>query len=132
LVAALALVHSLAFAAASIGLDGWQRYAIWALVLASLVGTLARAFLLTPYQAVSLELSEDGHVSWKNRDGEWREGRLGASQFVSPALAVVEMRDDKDHARRLVLMADSLPPEDFRRLRVWLRWRPSAPRPMPE
>jgi len=132
LVAALALVHSLAIAAASIGLEGWQRYAIWVLVVASLVGTLARAFLLTPNQAVSLELSEDGRVSWKNRDGNWQKGWLGASQFVSPTLAVVELRDDKDHASRLVLMADSMPPEDFRRLRVWLRWRPSVPRPKPE
>jgi hypothetical protein len=132
LVAALVLVHSLALAAAFISLEGWQRYAIWALVFGSLVGTLARAFLLTPYQPVSLELNEDGRVSWKNRDGSWREGRLGADQFVSTALAVVELRDDKDQARRLVLMADSMPHEDFRQLRVWLRWRPSAPRPEPE
>ena len=79
-----------------------------------------------------MELGEDGIVSWKNRYGTWREERLGASQFVSPVLAVMELRDDEDHARRLVLMADSMPAEEFRRLRVWLRWRPSAPRQKPE
>src|SRR5262252_8816167 len=93
LLAALAVAHALALLAASIGLDGWPRYAAWLLVLASLWRSLARALLRTRHQAVSLELREDGSASWRISDGSWREGRLGESHFVSATLAVVDLKD---------------------------------------
>jgi len=128
LLAALAVGHSLALLATFIGLDGWPRYATCALLLASLGRSLAQALLRTPKQAVSLELREDGGASWKIRDGRWNEGRLGESHFVSVALAVVDLKDPQGRSNRVLLMHDSVAPEDFRRLRVWLRWRPSPNR----
>ncbi|HTQ72705.1 MAG TPA: protein YgfX [Burkholderiales bacterium] len=132
LIGILAVVHCLALAAASIGLGGWLRFAVWALLLASLGKSLAQAFLRTANQAVSLELREDGRASWKNRDGSWQEGTLGESHFVSAAVAIVGLKDAHGRSTRVVLMPDSVPPEDFRKLRVWLRWRPGATRKGPE
>ena len=132
LIGILAVAHFLALAAASVGLDGWLRYGVWALLLISLGRSLTQALLRTPNQAVSLELREDGRASWKNRDGSWREGRLGETHFVSAALAIVGLQDARGRRTRVVLMPDSVPSEDFRRLRVWLRWRPDATWKKPE
>ncbi|HXZ54608.1 MAG TPA: protein YgfX [Burkholderiales bacterium] len=132
LIGILAVLHFLALAAASMGLGGWLRFGVWALLLASLGRSLAQALLRTANQPVSLELREDGRASWKNRNGNWREGRLGESHFVSAALAIVGLKDAYGRSTRVVLMPDSVPSEDFRRLRVWLRWHPGATRKEPE
>ena len=131
LAGALILVHALALAAAWISLSGWARYLAGFAVLASLAGALAQAQLRAAHQAVSLELHEDGRASWRNRDGSRHEGRLGAGQFVSAALAVLELEPAGQGPRkRVVVAADSLSSQDFRRLRTWLRWR--IPQPGPE
>ncbi|HKW37066.1 MAG TPA: protein YgfX [Burkholderiales bacterium] len=131
LAAALALAHGLALAAAGLGLGGWPRWLAWTLILLSLGVTSARALLRTTGQAVSLELHEDGRASWKNRLGRWQESRLGGSHFVSAVLAIIELKTSPGRTKRVVIAADSVTPEDFRRLRVWLRWRrdPSVPDP---
>src|SRR5262249_4405151 len=119
LAGALFLVHALALAAAWVGLGGWARYLAWAGILASLVGWLTH----TSRQARSLELHEDGRASWADRKGDWREGRLGRSTYVSPVLVILELKPGGKGRRWMVLMGDSAPAEDLRRLRVWLRWR---------
>ena len=131
LVIALLLVHALALAAAGIGLAGWTLYLAFAAILASLGTSLSRALLRAARQPISLELNEDGRVSWRNRAGIWREGSLGRSHFVSAVFAIVELETPPAGTKSVVLAADSMPPEDFRRLRAWLRWRrsPSAPEP---
>lgn len=128
LIGILAGAHVLALAGASVGLDGWLRYGVCVLLLASLGWSLAQALLRTANQAVSLELREDGRASWMIREGSWREGRLGESHFVSAALAIVGLEDAQGRSTRVVLMPDSVPSEDFRRLRVWLRWHPGPTR----
>lgn len=129
LVAALALVHCLALAAAWIGSAGWGRYLLCALILASLGATLAQALLRSARQATSMELHEDGRALWRNGAGIWHEARLCRSQFVSAMVAVVELEAPAGRRKRVVLMSDSVSREDFRRLRAWLRWRGASPRP---
>jgi Membrane-bound toxin component of toxin-antitoxin system len=119
LASALVLTHALACAAAWVSLSGWLRYLVCGAILASLAQALRR----TLHPALSLELNEDGRVSWRNRDGTWHEGRLGGSHFVSAGFAVLKLEIAGLRRKRVILMADSVPPEDFRRLRVWLRWR---------
>jgi len=124
LAATLIVAHVLALAAAWISLSGWAQYVAVAGILFSLSGFLAQA-LLTP--AVSLELREDGHASWRNRKGGWQEGRLGRNNFVSAALVVLELELGGRGRKWVVLMGDSTSPDEFRRLRVWLRWRKPEP-----
>jgi toxin CptA len=129
LAGALVSVHGLAGFAAWISLSGWVQYLAWGAILAS----LAQALLRAAHPALSLELNEDGRASWRNRDGIWHEGRLGRSHFVSAALAVLELETARLRRRkRVILMADSVSPEDFRRLRVWLRWRRSPAQSRPQ
>jgi hypothetical protein len=132
LVAALALLHGLALAAAWIALGGWGRYLLCVLILASLGATLAQALLRSARQAISMELHEDGRARWRNGAGIWHEARLGRSQFVSAMVAVVEMEAPAGRRKRVLLLSDSVSREDFRRLRAWLRWRGASPRPESE
>ena len=121
---ALVLAHSLAAYAVWISLGGLPRALAVGAVLASVAATLAHAALRTPWSAVSLELTEDGRASWKDRRGAWHEGALGASHFVSPVLVVVELKPRNRGVKRLILLADSAPRDELRRLRVRLRWGP--------
>ena len=65
----------------------------------------------------------DGAIEVQNAAGEWRTGSLRAGSFVAPWLTIVRWRP---HAARfdatIVLLPDMLPAEDFRRVRVLLRW----------
>jgi len=73
---------------------------------------------------VELELRADCSVSARSRGGIWRAYRVAGSSFVSPLLTVVNLRlEGARWGRAVLITADSLDPESFRRLRVWLRWR---------
>ena len=122
LLLALVLVHGLAMYAVWISFGGLPRVLAAVAVLASLAATLAGALLRTPRSAVSLELAEDGRFSWRDRGGAWHEGTLGVSHFVSPFLVVVQLRPGTRGVKGLILLADSAPRDELRRLRVRLRW----------
>jgi hypothetical protein len=65
---------------------------------------------------------------WNNRSHGFRwiggGGALHPHTFVSSFLVVLLYRRN-DRLRALTLLGDSLPVEDFRQLRLWLRWRGS-------
>jgi toxin CptA len=74
-----------------------------------------------------LELREDGTLAACTRDGRWREGTVAGSTFVTPWLTVVHVRlDGARHASSVLLLPDNVNREDFRRARVWLRWKSGA------
>jgi len=119
----LLAVHALALVAACVSLAGWPRVLVGFGILLSGAGCLAEVLQRSPRAAVALELREDGGASWRDRSGSWHEGRLRSDHFVSAVLVVMGL-DVAGHGRKwLVLLGDSALPEDFRRLRVWLRWR---------
>jgi len=120
--AVLVLAHGLAMSAVWISLGGLPRVLVGITLLASLAANLAQALQRTPWSAVSLELAEDGRASWRDPRGAWHEGTLGGSHFVSPLLVVVGLKTRNGRAKRVILLSDSAPPDDLRRLRVWLRW----------
>lgn len=125
LAGALVVAHGLALAAAWVGLSGWGRYLAGIVILLS----LAHALLRARWQALSLELHDDGRALWRNREGSWHEGRLGRANFASAALVVLDLECKARGRKWVVLMPDSMPSEDFRRLRVQLRWRRSPIQP---
>jgi hypothetical protein len=91
---------------------------------ASLVHLMARdALLRAPRSIVALEIRDDA-VSLQVRNGEWLEGEVLGSSYVSPLLTVVNFRPlGRWRARHVILVPDSANPDDFRRLRTWLRWK---------
>ncbi len=60
----------------------------------------------------------------RTRNGVWHPGRVLGTSTVGAALAVLNLRLDDRRTVHVVIPADSLAAEDFRRLRVWLRWGP--------
>jgi hypothetical protein len=117
------VAHFLALAATWVSLAGWPQALVGFGILLSGAGCLAEVLQRSSRAVVSIELREDGCASWRERNGAWREGRLGSDHFVSEAFVVLRL-DQTDRGRKwLMLMGDSALPQDFRRLRVWLRWR---------
>jgi hypothetical protein len=123
LAALLLVAHVLALAAAWVSLAGWPQVLVGFGVLLSGSGCLAEVLHRSSRAAVSLELQEDGRASWRDRNGGWHEGRIASDRFVSAALVVLGLDQRGRRRKWLVLTGDSASPEDFRRLRAWLRWR---------
>jgi toxin CptA len=105
-----------------------ELIAITALAV-NLVADLRRtALLLTPDSVVAIEIGSDDTLSIQTRRGNWiSECEVLESTYVAAFLAIVNVREPEMGAvRHVVLLPDSIEAEDFRRLRVWLRWKRSA------
>ena len=125
----LALLLCVAHAAAAgasllLDLPLWLKFLLLVLIGTScavyLYGT---ALLRSGGAVVNLEIKDDGALSFQTRRGEWREGTLRGSSFVSPYLTILNIRTEgRFFPRHVVIMPDCVDAEDFRRLRVRLRW----------
>lgn len=122
----LAAAHAGAAALVWLVLPGWYGKVLASSALgASLaVGLRRHARRWGPAAIVELELNGDGSVTLRRKDGRDVSGRLLASTFVSPRLVILNLATQARWLPLAVLVpADAVPPEDHRRLRVWLRWR---------
>ena len=102
----------------------WLKAAIGLTVIASLAFFLNHAALLrAPRAVIAVEIKEDGSVALQTRRGEWHECRLSGDSYVSPWLTLLVLRQENTLTPRYVaILPDNVDAEDFRRLRVWLRW----------
>ena len=76
---------------------------------------------------VEVLLSSDAVVVVRQRDGRLRAGHVRSASFVHPRFTSIVWRPDGARWSRAVLVVpDMLPDEDFRRLRVMLRYARSA------
>jgi toxin CptA len=96
----------------------------------SLVYFLSRDAALHAANAiVALELKSGG-ISYRTRDGNWVESELSDSSYVSPAVTIVALKPrGKGRTRRAILLPDSVDARDFRRLRMWMRWKTEGTEP---
>jgi hypothetical protein len=94
-------------------------------VAVSLVYFLARDAALHAANAiVALELKSGGGIAFQTRDGRWVDCELSGSSYVSPRLTVVNLLPrGKGRTRHVILVSDNVDPRDFRRLRIWMRWK---------
>jgi toxin CptA len=106
--------------------------AVFTLAIAlSLIYFMARdAALHAQRSIVALELGEQGEIACQTRTGAWLHCELLGSSYVSPGMTVVNLRlrGWAGH-RRVILVPDNVDPDDFRRLRAWLRWRSGGVNP---
>jgi toxin CptA len=52
------------------------------------------------------------------------DSELSDSSYVSPGLTIVVLRPlGTRRTRRAVILPDSMDARDFRRLRMWMRWK---------
>ena len=71
----------------------------------------------------TLQVDREGGIEVQDGAGARRIGRLRAGSFVAPWLAIVRWRAPGARLdASVVILPDMLPAEDFRRMRVWLRW----------
>lgn len=82
------------------------------------------ALLRSPQSVVAMEIGNDGKIAFQTRDGRWRAASLRQNNFVSPWLTIVSLNPENARwSRNVVIMTDSLREDEFRQLRVWLRWK---------
>ena len=73
--------------------------------------------------ARALRVSRGGAIEVVSGAGNLRSGELRNGSFVAPWLTIVRWRPDAARFDRTILiLPDMLPRDDFRRLRVLLRW----------
>jgi toxin CptA len=124
--AAVALAHAAALAAAMAGLPP-PAAAVVAVGLALSAFQHLRLALHRTASAVSaVEFGSDGGCAVAGPDGQWREAVVCAGAVPASWLAVLVVRDSRGTRRPVVVVPDSAEADGFRRLRIWLRWRPAA------
>lgn len=94
-------------------------------IATSLVYFMARdAALHAAHSIVALEIRDGGEVAIQIRDGAWFDCELLGTSYVSPRLTIVHLRlRGRWKTRRIILVPDNVDPQNFRRLRTWLRWK---------
>lgn len=95
---------------------------------ASLVYFMARdAALHSLDSIVALEVTEGGGMAYQTRRGAWLDGEVLGSSYVSPRVTIVNLRTrEGGRRRRVILVSDNVDARDFRRLRIWLKWKSGA------
>jgi toxin CptA len=98
-----------------------------ALIIATCVsfahGIWRHALLGSRSAVIALEMRDRETVKALTRDGRWHEGRVLGTTYLSGRLALLNLRlRNKRLARHVVLVPDNIDPEEFRQLRVMLRW----------
>ncbi|WP_371264094.1 protein YgfX [Nitrosomonas marina] len=128
LVAILIVTHSAA--AVIVGLLSVTVAAKLAGMLALIVSLYfyirCEALQISGRSAVLLEFTDKVICKLKTKNGQNFEYRVSESTFVSPYLTVLILRSRHSHSwstQSIVILPDAINSEEFRRLRVLLRWK---------
>lgn len=82
------------------------------------------ALLRSPGAVVAFALSDEMACTLETRRGEQIACTLLGSSFVAPYLTVLNLQPEgKFFTRSVVILADGIDAEEFRQLRVLLRWK---------
>lgn len=103
----------------------WLAASLMPAFIGSAMYTLRRdGFRTLCHSLISLRLDADCRCAFQTRSGAWHDAALLGSSFVSPYLTVLNLQPAGGRwAKHLVILPDAINAEDFRRLRVWLKWR---------
>ena len=126
LAAILIFAHAGAIALALlVDIPLWLKVvAVTLLIIQCLLLACRQALLLGPNSALALEVSSDHQFSMQTRASGWSDYDVLGTTYVTPYLTVLNLRGHGERgARHVTLLPDSLHAEDFRKLRVWLRWK---------
>lgn len=108
-----------------LALSVWLKLGVTILLIMSFVFYLRRdALLAAANSIVAVEFGEDRGCKAKLRSEARVECTLLDSTFVTSYLTILNMKMNESRTvRHTVILSDSLSAEEFRRLRVWLRWK---------
>lgn len=125
LATALILVHALGAGSLWMVVPGLPGAALAGLCLAlGVVVARDRALLRAAGSVRELSIGEAGQVSLGLRDGRRVEGVAGARRHVSRFWVAFPIGGTM--GRSLFIAADMLPPQAFRRLKLWALWDETA------
>jgi hypothetical protein len=130
LAAGLVLAHTAAAATVfPLEVDVTWKALLAAAILASLVRGLHRhALLRSSGSIVELEIHDREYACVRTLGGEWREARILGTTCVTPALTAINLKvNARRTATHALLVRDNVNPEDFRKIRVLLRWAQPKP-----
>ena len=128
----LTLVHGVAILCAVLFMPGWWMPGLASVAIAgSLAFHVRREGLqLSGHAVTELLLKDGGQCELTMLNGAILAGNIEGSTFVAPLLIVINVRPvgpgrpgRPGTPRSVVLLPDSAPAEDLRRVRVWLRYR---------
>jgi toxin CptA len=107
-------------------LPAWALAGTAVVLLTSAVHAVAHHALRRGRRAVTaLDFGDREQVHIGLRDGSWRTGRILGTSTVGIALTILNIAlDERRLPVHVIIVYDSLGADDFRRLRVWLRWGP--------
>ncbi len=126
LTAILVLAHGAAIAIVALaGMPLWPALIAIAALVANLIYDLRQTALLrAPDALIALEIASDDRLIVQTRRREWIECAVLGSTYVTSFLTILNLKViDSGRNTRAVILPDSLEAEDFRKLRVWLRWK---------
>ena len=112
-----------------VGLPQWLQIISVGVLAASLVYYVKQlALLRSPNSVVAIDVASDDAFSVQTRRGDWLACEVLVSTYVASFLTVLNLKEtEKNAVRHVVILPDSIDADDFRRLRVWLRWKRGAP-----
>ena len=81
------------------------------------------ALLMSSASVRELEVHDREHASIRSKDGRWRDAQILGTTYVSPLMTVINLRMGKwKWTRHVIVVGDNMDAEDFRQVRVILRW----------
>ena len=103
----------------------WLKLLLSGALVASLIHTLTlHAWRNRASSIIALQCDRDGLAVIQMRSGEEREARVLGSSFVAWYLTIVVLKPNMSRrVHTLLVLPDMLEAEQFRQLRVWLKWR---------
>lgn len=122
----LSAVHAIAIGLVLVlPLPIWLKVAAILAFCASFVFYLERnARLAAPNSIIALETGEDCTCVIETRNGRRLDGILLPTSYVSASLTVLNFKAHGERlVRHVVILPDAINSEDFRKLRVFLRWK---------
>lgn len=126
LAAILTVAHGSALAAVlTVSIPLWLQVIAAAALAANLARLLWRnALLKSPAAVVAIEIASDDVLSIRTRRGNWVQYDVCDDTYVLWFLTVLNLRRARNGRRvSVALLPDAIHADDFRKLRVWLRWK---------
>jgi toxin CptA len=101
----------------------WVKLCVLAGIVASLASALWRhAWLKSTDAITAIDIDEQDAIVYRNDGRVDRAGILGTT-YVSPLVTVLNLRvAGRMLPQHVIIVPDNVEREDFRRIRVWLRW----------
>jgi toxin CptA len=123
----LLVVQSLAHLVAAVAVLA-ANLPVWLIAILLLLIGASLARIRRPLPGASLVMGGDGHIEIVGADGTASKAVVHPHTVVLSFLVVLLYRSE-GRLRCLTMLGDSMTDEDFRQLRLWLRWRSIATKP---